>query len=149
MPELDAFEIPSRAYADGFVVRPEDIDELGHANNVVWVRWVNEAAIAHSRSVGLGPDVYFTLRVLWVVRRHDIEYLAPALAGEPLEAVTWVDTLRGATSLRRTLIRRATDAKTLARAATTWALIDAQTGRPRRIPHEMLEKYGFGAANTQ
>jgi acyl-CoA thioester hydrolase len=132
---------PAGAYRHGLTVRPTDIDELGHANNVVWVRWVNEAAIAHSRTVGLGPDVYFALQVVWVVRRHEIDYLGSALEGEELEALTWVATLRGATSLRRTIIRRGD--RVLARAATTWALIDVRTGKPRRIPHEMLERYGF------
>jgi acyl-CoA thioester hydrolase len=134
---------PSHAFSHTFNVEQSDIDELGHANNVVWVRWVNEAAIAHSRSVGLGPDAYFALRVLWVVRRHDIEYLVPALPGEALEAHTWVATLRGATSLRRTDIRRARDGCLLARASTTWALVDMETGRPRRVPKEILARYGF------
>jgi acyl-CoA thioester hydrolase len=137
------FDPPPTAYRHELTVQPTDIDELGHANNVVWVRWVNEAAIAHSRSAGLGPDVYLALRVVWVVRRHDIEYLASALEGERLSALTWVATLRGATSLRRTVIRRGE--QLLARAATTWALIDTTTGRPRRIPQEMLERYGFAA----
>jgi acyl-CoA thioester hydrolase len=135
------FEPKNDAYAHRIVVQPTDIDELGHANNVVWVRWVNETAIAHSRAVGLGPDVYLAMQVVWVVRRHDIEYLLPALEGEELTALTWVETLRGATSLRRTLIQR--DGKVLARAATTWALIEATTGRPRRIPKEMMARYGF------
>jgi len=134
---------PAHAYAHAFSVQQTDIDELGHANNVVWVRWVNEAAIAHSRSVGLGPDVYFSMRVLWVVRRHEIDYLLPALPGESLEALTWVATLRGATSLRRTVFRRTIDGKVLARAATTWALVDFATGRPRRVPAEMMARYGF------
>jgi acyl-CoA thioester hydrolase len=136
------FDPPAAAYRHRFAVEKGDIDELGHANNVVWVRWVNEAAIAHSRSVGLGPDVYFALQVLWVVRRHDVEYLVPALEGEVLEATTWVATLRGATSLRRTVFRRERDDKLLARAATTWAMIDP-TGKPRRVPKEIMAKYGF------
>lgn len=134
---------PPNAYTHTFTVEEADIDELGHANNVVWVRWVNEAAIAHSRSVGLGPDAYLALRVLWVVRRHDIEYLVPALPSEALEARTWVATLRGATSLRRTDILRARDQCLLARAATTWAMVDLETGRPRRVPKEIMARYGF------
>jgi acyl-CoA thioester hydrolase len=137
---------PPQAFTHRFVVDHADIDELGHANNVVWVRWVNEAAIAHSRAVGLGPDAYLALGVLWVVRRHEVDYLVSALAGEELEALTWVATLRGATSLRRTVIRRRNDRGLLARAATTWALIDMETGRPRRIPKEIMARYGFSAS---
>ncbi len=137
------FVAPAGAYHHTLLVEPSDIDELGHANNVVWVRWINEAAIAHSRSVGLDRELYFSMRVIWVVRRHDVEYLVPALEGETLVALTWVVDLRGATSRRRTVIER--DGSVLLRAETTWALIDTLTGKPRRIPKEVLERYGFSA----
>lgn len=146
MPIRTEFVPPDGAYRHEIVVEPSDIDELGHANNVVWVRWVNEAAIAHSRSVGLDRELYFTMRVIWVVRRHDIEYLAPALEGETLEALTWVADLRGATSRRRTVIER--QGRTLLHAETTWALIDIDTSKPRRIPKEMMQRYGFSAETT-
>jgi acyl-CoA thioester hydrolase len=135
------FDPPTSAYRHGFSVESADIDALGHANNVVWVRWVNEAAIEHSRSVGLGPDFVLAQQVVWVVRRHDIEYLLPAFEGERLEAFTWVATVRGATSIRRTAIRR--EGRLLSRAETTWALVDTATSKPCRVPKEMLLKYGF------
>lgn len=137
------FSVPPGAFVHRLTVQPSDIDYLGHANNVVWVRWVNEAAIAHSDFVGLGAAAYFELKVLWVVRRHDIEYLQSALEGERLEATTWVAEMKAATSLRRTLVTREADGKLLARATTTWALIDAATGRPRRIPPEIAARYAL------
>ena len=146
MPTRTEFDPPESAYRHAIVVEPSDIDELGHANNVVWVRWINEAAISHSRSVGLDHEVYFQMRCIWVVRRHDVEYLAPALEGQSLEALTWIADLRGATSRRRTLIRR--DGQPLLRAETTWALVDTDSGKPRRIPKEMLERYGFTLERT-
>src|SRR5688500_11627640 len=130
-----SFVAKPSAYCHSFRVEPADIDELGHANNVVWVRWINEAAIAHSMQVGLGVEACRALGALWVVRRHDLEYLLPAFAGETLQALTWPETLRGATSVRRTLFQR--DGKVLARAETTWVLIELSTGRPRRVPQEM------------
>ena len=137
------FTPPQDAYIHRFEVQPEHIDELGHAGNVTWVQWINDAAIAHSTSVGLGPTEYRALGVVWVVRRHDVEYLWQALVGEQLEAATWVANLRGATSLRRTVFTRREDPRVLVRAETTWALIDIQTTRPRRIPKDLLERYGF------
>jgi acyl-CoA thioester hydrolase len=135
------FEPSLNAHTHSFRVLPSDIDELGHANNVSWVRWVNDAAIAHATAVGFDGAGLRRLSVLWVVRRHDIEYLLPALVDEQLEAVTWPETLSGATSVRRTLIVR--DGRVCARAETTWALLDASTGRPRRIPAELSAAYGF------
>ncbi|HEX3595759.1 MAG TPA: thioesterase family protein [Polyangiaceae bacterium] len=143
MPTRPDFAPPEHAYLYPITVVASDIDELGHANNVVWVRWINEAAIAQSRSVGLDHEMYLRMHVIWVVRRHDIEYLSPALEGESLEALTWVADLRGATSRRRTVIRR--DGRLLSRAETTWALVDTDTQKPRRIPEEMLARYGFSS----
>lgn len=136
-------EAPANAFTHRFVVSSADIDELGHAGNVSWVRWVGELAAAHSVSVGLGLEGYRKLGVLWVVRKHEIEYLGQAFEGEELRGVTWIESLRGATSLRRTLIRRAGDDALLCRALTTWALIDIATGKPRRIPPELPTRYGF------
>jgi acyl-CoA thioester hydrolase len=137
----DDFTPSPHAYIHRFAVRPNDIDELGHANNVVWVRWVNEAAFAHAAHVGMGPAACMALSLVWVVRRHDIAYLLPAFEGETLEATTWAHTLKGATSTRRTVFVR--DGKLLARAETTWALLDTKTGRPTRVPAAVLAAYGF------
>jgi acyl-CoA thioester hydrolase len=134
---------PPHAFVHRFDVPESDVDELGHAGNVAWVRWVTEAAGAHSLAVGLDLAAYRAMGMLWIVRRHEIDYLVPALGGEGIEAYTWVESLRGATSVRRTEMRRARDGAVLARAATTWVLIDLGSGAPRRIPAELLVRYGF------
>ncbi len=138
MKTLD-FEAPPQAFVHSLVVAKADIDELGHANNVVWIRWINEAALAHTEAVGVGPAVCMGQGLAWVVRRHDVEYLAPALEGERLELCTWPETLKGVTSLRRTLIRRGD--KVLARAETLWILVDLATTKPRRIPESFLRAF--------
>ncbi|MCC6666317.1 MAG: acyl-CoA thioesterase [Polyangiaceae bacterium] len=138
------FDPPANAFSHPFVVPATAIDDLGHASNVAWVRWVQDAATTHSRTVGLDLDEYRRLGVLWVVRRHEIEYLAPAFDGESLSALTWIASMRAATSLRRTVFRRATDGALLCQAATTWVLIDIQSGRPTRVPKDLLARYGFG-----
>ena len=135
------FQPSESAYVHRFRVAPSDIDDLGHANNVVWVRWINEAAFAHADQVGNGRSELARLSVLWVVRRHDIEYLLPALVDEELEAVTWAASLSGATSLRRTLIMRA--GKVAARSETTWVMVNATSQRACRVPKEILTAFGF------
>jgi acyl-CoA thioester hydrolase len=144
MKNIREIAAPANAFTHRFAVADSDIDELGHAGNVTWVRWVNDAATAHSRSVGLGLAEYKTRGLLWVVRRHEIDYLGQAFAGEPLEALTWIESVRGATALRRTLFHRASDERLLARAATTWVLVKIDGGRPMRVPNELTERYGLG-----
>ena len=63
------------------VVGPEEVDELGRANNEAYLRWMNSAAVAHSAALGWPMERYFQMGEGWVVRRHEIEYLRPALPG--------------------------------------------------------------------
>ena len=100
------------------VVTREDIDELGHAGNFHYVRWMQNAAVAHSAANGWPPERYNELGAGWVVRAHQITYLKPAYEGDELVITTWVENIRPATSLRRYEIRRA-DGALLARSVTS------------------------------
>jgi acyl-CoA thioester hydrolase len=130
-----------RAHRLTIRVEASDIDEFNHANNVVWVRWVNEVAISHACAVGLSPDVCMALDAIWVVRRHAIDYVQPAYKGQLLACATWPQLVQGATSVRRTLFE--CDGRVLVRAETLWALVYASTGKPRRVPVDMMQRYGY------
>lgn len=119
------------------VVRPEDIDVLGHANNLAYLHWMQTAALAHSAAQGWPGEAYQRLGLGWVVRSHQITYYQPAYAGEELLVRTWVATFRKVTSMRRYDIIRRGDGKRLAAAATDWAFINYATGLPARIPPEI------------
>src|SRR5579859_3339549 len=84
------FEIPLK-------VAETDIDGRGHANNVVYLRWVQEAAVAHWLAV-VEPDLAKALA--WVVVRHEIDYKRPAFRGETLMATTWLGEITAATTER-------------------------------------------------
>ena len=122
-------------------VRPEDIDELGHASNLVYLRWVLEAALAHSTALGLDQAAYLARREVWVVRSHEIHYLRPALAGERLVVETRVASMAAASSIRRTRILRAEGGAELCHASTDWAFLDLDRGRPRRIPPDIRTRF--------
>jgi acyl-CoA thioester hydrolase len=122
-------------------VRPEEIDALGHANNVAYVEWMQEAAVAHSSARGWPSSRYLQLGAGWVVRSHKIEYLHPAGAGDVVLVRTWVATMERTRSLRRYEIIRESDGRLLARAETLWAFIDFATGSVRRIPAEIARAF--------
>jgi acyl-CoA thioester hydrolase len=128
----DRFTIPITAAA-------EDIDELGHVSNLVYLRWVLEVATAHSSARGWGHAEYRALGGIWLVRRHEIDYLAQVTAGQIVTATTWVDTWKGASCIRRTELAR--DEQPVARAATTWAFVSLGSGRPQRIPQVLLDAF--------
>ncbi|MDX2089820.1 MAG: thioesterase family protein [Kofleriaceae bacterium] len=116
-----------------------DIDELGHVGNQVYLRWVLDVATAHSRALGWDYEQYRALGAVFMVRRHEIDYVAQVTVGQQLSLETWVEEWRPASCVRKTEILR--DGKVVARAATTWALISIASGRPVRIPDEILIKF--------
>lgn len=120
-------------------VPDSDIDPQEHVNNVAFLRYVQEAAVAHWRSVA-SPELQTS--VAWVVRRHEIEYLKPGLKDDELLARTWVGEPSGATWERFTEISRAADGALLVKARTVWVLLDASTGRPRRIDARLTGCFG-------
>jgi acyl-CoA thioester hydrolase len=108
-------------------VQPADIDQIGHVNNITYLRWVQEVAEAHWKAVAPAAD---QVRLLWVVLRHEIDYRKPALLGDAIIARTWVGSATGVRFERFTEVLRASDRAMLAQARTLWCPIDAQTGRP-------------------
>ena len=97
-----------------------DIDELGHVSNLVYLRWVLEIATSHSSSLGWGHAEYRTLGSIFVVRRHEIDYVAQVREGEELVGETWVPHWKLASCVRHTEIKRGDQVVT--RAATRLVL---------------------------
>jgi acyl-CoA thioester hydrolase len=119
-------------------VGPGDIDELGHVNNIVYLRWVQEVATAHWRAAA-PPDAVDA--VAWVVRRHEIDYRQPALPGDRIAVRTWIGAAEGLTFERLTEILRAADRRVLAEARTLWIPVDARSGRPTRVSEEVRRRF--------
>jgi acyl-CoA thioester hydrolase len=128
-------------YEHRHTVRREEIDGQGHANNVAYVRWMQDAAVAHSTAQGWPGERYVQAGFGWVVRWHRIEYLQPAFAGDQLIVRTWVATMQKVMSLRRYRFVRPGDQALLATAETMWAFIDYATARPARILPEVAAAF--------
>jgi acyl-CoA thioester hydrolase len=136
----------SEAFSRDLVVDASDIDMLGHASNLSVVRWIQDTALAHSAAVGLDMEEYRRLGVIFVVVRHEIDYLRPAFAGDVLVARTWVPVVQTAKCFRHTTFARKSDDAVLAKAVTTWALIELDTGRPKRFTPEVRTAFGWDEA---
>jgi acyl-CoA thioester hydrolase len=125
------------------VVAPDDIDVLGHASNITFVQWIQDTALAHSSAVGLDVDAYKELGAVFVIVRHEIDYMRPAMLGDVLEARTWVSSVMAAKCLRATEIARKGDGQVLARGMTTWAFIEIASGRPKRIAQSVKSAFSW------
>ena len=125
------------------VVQPEDIDGLGHANNAVYVSWLERCAWRHSQSLGLDLAEYRRLDRAMAVLRHEIDYLASAYEGDQLQMATWiVESDQRLKMTRHFQLKRPADDLTLLRAQTTFVCIELSTGKPKRMPAEFVEGYG-------
>jgi acyl-CoA thioester hydrolase len=122
-------------------VRDEEIDILGHANNLAYLKWMQSAALAHSAAQGWPSERYQALRAGWVVRSHTIKYSRSAMPGEEIVVRTWVADMKRFSSTREYRIERAVDGALLARAATQWAFVDFATGALARIPPEVIGSF--------
>jgi acyl-CoA thioester hydrolase len=121
-----------------FTARPGDIDIMGHVNNAVWVRWMEEIATAHWTAFARPEDVS---RYAWVVTRHEIDYKGNVLEGETVTARTFVpDPPHGARFDRRVDFF-GPDGALKVSARTTWAMIDMATRRLMRIPADLAAPF--------
>ncbi|MBS7690066.1 acyl-CoA thioesterase [Pseudomonas lalucatii] len=134
-------------FADPFVidlcVGAEDIDGLGHANNAVYVSWLERCAWRHSQYLGLDLAEYRRLDRAMAVVRHEVDYLASAYEEQQLQMATWiVESDQRLKMDRRFQLIRPADGVTLLRAKTTFVCIELSSGKPKRMPAEFVEGYG-------
>ncbi|MFW5633331.1 MAG: acyl-CoA thioesterase [Erythrobacter sp.] len=121
-----------------FVAGPQHIDELGHVNNTVWVQWIQDLATAHWEAAARPEHV---AAFFWVVIRHEIDYRGNIAEGEVAHGATWIGgEPKGAKSVRR--VEFTDDAgKKIVSAATTWAMLDRESGRLARVRDEIIAPF--------
>lgn len=137
------------------VMRFSDLDAYGHVNNVAMLRFFEDARVRAfwagdpEEEDHLEPGPFADTAVLRskpgegtlsVLAHQEIEYLAqiPFLRS-PLDIQLWIGRIGGASIDMYYEVHSPVTAKehTLyARAATTLVLVDAETGRPRRVTDE-------------
>ncbi len=147
---------PHAGYSAYFRVRHHEMDVLGHVNNAVYLHYLEQAAIQHSSALGYDTPHLSALGGLFIARRHEIDYLRPAVADDLLQVVTWAAEMTGARALREYVIVRrdlpaggrvpadgplapgaAPPGDPIVRARTLWVWVGVADGRPRRIPTEL------------
>ena len=114
-----------------------DIDALGHVNNTVYIRWVQQAAISHWEKLAPAETKQ---EIVWMVLRHEIDYKSAAREGDTIILRTWIGLAEGLRFDRHTEILNG-DRKLLAQAKTTWCPIDPQTGRPKKVSAEVRKMF--------
>lgn len=119
-------------FSQEFRVAKSDIDAQGHVNNVAYVRWIQDVAVAHWFSV-TSEDV--RERFTWMLTRHEIDYKKQTFENEEVTITTWVGAATRVSWERFTEVRRG--AELLVKARSIWCLIDRKSLRPARIGEDM------------
>jgi acyl-CoA thioester hydrolase len=135
---MAARKVTGEPFERCFTAAVADIDELGHVNNAVWVRWIQEMATRHWREAAAPEHV---AAYIWVVTRHEIDYLRPLKLDETAHARTWVGEAPRGARFDRLVEFTGAGGKLLVKARTTWAIVDQASGRPIRVPAEVSARF--------
>jgi len=119
-------------------VLPTDIDEQNHVNNIVYLRWIQDVATAHWKSLASAEAQAV---IGWIVLRHEIDYRSPASLGDEILLRTWVGQASRLKFERFTEIRRKIDNRLLAQGQTLWVPVDVRTGKPTRVSAELRAQF--------
>ena len=122
-------------------VQPEHIDILGHVNNVVYIQWMQDVALAHIEALGLGLTQYLELKHAMVAVEHHMQYRRAAIEGDELILRTWLDHIDALYSYRKYAFYRPKDQSVLFVGNTKWACIEIATGRPKRMSPSFIQAY--------
>jgi acyl-CoA thioester hydrolase len=123
-------------------VSNNEIDQLGHTNNQVYLDWMMKAAYEHSESLGLSVNDYLSIGIAMVAKRHEINYLSATFINDNLIVGTWIATNDNRfRSMRKYQIIRMGDQKTILRAETDWVSLNIDNGKPERMPDEFIRCY--------
>jgi acyl-CoA thioester hydrolase len=117
-------------------IQPDDIDHMGHVNNSVYLKWVQEAVVDYWSSVA-PPDA--VARHLWVALKHEISYLRPTFLQDKVVAEVIAEKVEGARAYFRTVLLRGEDV--LSEIRSCWCCLDAATQRPVRLAREIAGRF--------
>ncbi|WP_235692657.1 acyl-CoA thioesterase [Deinococcus aquaedulcis] len=156
IPDADVLwdSLPSaRRFEHMLTVGPEDLDDLNHVNNTVYLTWCETVAREHASRLGMGTAALMALGAVPVARQHVIEYHRPALLGDHVRVRTALTLHAGVRSVRAYALDRLNpgdppEGLRLAECQTEWVWVDPGTGRPKRAPAVVGETFGFSAGPT-
>jgi len=128
-----------QVFTQTFAPAPADIDDNGHVNNVVYLAWAQDLAIAHWKRCAPAAD---QAAYAWVAIRHEIDYRRALLPGETAAGRTWVSDVAEGPRFERFVRIDGPGGAMCAQVRTIWVLIEKTSGRPRRVPPAMVAMFG-------
>ena len=124
------------SFRHAIAILPSDIDHMGHVNNSVYLKWVQDAVVDYWQSVA-PPDA--VAQHLWVALKHEITYLKPTFLADIVVAEVLAEKVEGARAFFRTIVRRGEDV--LSEIQSSWCCLDAVSLRPARLARDVVTRF--------
>ncbi len=126
--------------------RAYELDSFGHVNHAVHLNYFEQARFEALARCGFTYDEL--ARRGWAIHvvRVEVDYLSEVLLGDRLRIRTWTEGFRRTSTIflqeaRRDPREGEADSTPVARARVVAVWI-GKSGRPRRVPEEILEGFG-------
>lgn len=136
-----AFTDPRSRFSQKITVNQADIDELGHVNNTVYLRYIEELTRAHAIHIGMGLEGMRANGAVPVARKHVIQYHKGAKLGDALELSTQITLASGPRAARHNEVRLS-EGTLLVEIDSDWVWVDPVRFRPRAAPRAILDAFG-------
>ncbi|MBM7408182.1 MULTISPECIES: acyl-CoA thioesterase [Sphingomonas] len=126
-----------------FQVVASDIDHMGHVNNTVYLRWVQDAVTAFWTQNAPGDLVH---SVAWIALKHEISYRCPAFLEERVDVQMLLERVVGAKAFFDATVRRGETV--LAEVRSVWCSVDVTSLRPVRLARSARNLFLSGSEAT-
>lgn len=120
-------------------IEPADIDHMGHVNNSVYLKWVQDAVVRYWETLAPAEAVK---RHLWVALKHDIEFKRPTFLEDLVVADVIAEKVEGARAFFTTVIKRGD--QVLAEVKSVWCCLDSGSLRPSRLARDVAARFFAG-----
>ena len=127
---------PPNTYEYEVYVAANEIDEMGHVNNAVYLTWVQAAVLRHWRR--LAPKEVAAAH-LWVALKHEISYLRPAVLDDHIVVKVVLQKLQGARAFYKTIINKGDDV--LVEVESCLCCLDSATRKPVRLARDIVARF--------
>jgi acyl-CoA thioester hydrolase len=131
-------ELKNNKFSTIIKVAQQHLDDVNHVNNVIYVQWMQDIATMHWNAYASDK---LKEEVLWMIKRHEIDYFNQAFLNDELQMTTWTGEHTNVTWKRHYEIFRPADNKKIIVAASVWIPLDRKTQRPRRIDDELVNMF--------
>ncbi|MGA7838843.1 MAG: thioesterase family protein [Ignavibacteriaceae bacterium] len=123
-------------------IRPDDIDLNNHVHNTKYLDFVLAARYEQMiNNYKMSMEEFHGLGFNWFVSATYIEYKRALMLGDKISVRTQIDSVNGAQSKVNFWIVKNENNKIAAEGYLLYTMVSLKSGRPVRIPEDIIKRY--------